>query len=157
MSSLRPTIQPAITLGTTILGHVILYKDANFQDPHKHVFNSEDNLNADGDSDFNDAVSSLVVLKGNWKFYRNSGFDDDYPVVLGPGLYPWVGDFKIRNDDMSSLQVVEQTPTMTGDPVAGHIMLFEDELFRELIDMSSRPTTSEPMRTNLSIRSLLRL
>lgn len=130
MSSLRPAIPAMVTSGTVILGHVILYRDVNFQGMHKHVFNSEDNLNADGDSNFNDGVSSLVVLAGNWKFYRNSGFDDDYPVVLGPGLYSWVENFSIRNNDMSSLQVVDQVPTMAGDPLTGHIVLFEDESFR---------------------------
>jgi len=130
VSSLRPTVPAAVTLGTTIFGHVILFKDANFQGPHKHVLNAEDNLNADDDNEFNDSVSSIVVLAGNWKFYRNSGFDDDYPVVLGPGLYPWVEDLSIRDNDMSSLQVVEDRPTTLGDPVAGHIVLFEHDQFR---------------------------
>jgi hypothetical protein len=128
MSSLRPTVTTVIP-GQEILGHVILFTDANFQGPHKHVLNAEDNLNADGDSDFNDCVSSIVVLQGSWKFYRNSGFNDDYPVVLGPGLYPWVEDVSIRDNDMSSLQVVDERPTVAGDPVAGHIVLFEHALF----------------------------
>jgi hypothetical protein len=125
MSSLRPIVPSTVTPGDDILGHVILFQSANFHGPHKHVFNQEDNLNADGDNSFNDSVSSLVVLTGNWQFFRNSGFNDDYPVVLGPGLYPWVEDVSIRNKDMSSLRVVQANATVTGDPVGAHIILFE--------------------------------
>ena len=35
------------------------------------------------------------------QFFRNSGFDDDYPEILGPGLYSRVQDFSIRDNDMS--------------------------------------------------------
>jgi len=130
MSSLRPTIPPAATPGTDILGHVVLFKGTSFLGTHKHVFNAEENLNADDDDNFNDSVSSLVVLEGNWKFYRDAGFNDDYPIILGPGLYSSVEEFHIRNDDLSSLQVVDEEPTMTGDPVTGHIVLFEHSYFR---------------------------
>ena len=130
LSSLRPAIPMNVTLGTGILGHVILFQDPNFQGPHKHVFNSEENLNAGEDNDFNDSVSSIVVISGNWKFYRNWHRDDDYPLVLGPGLYPRVEDVAIRDNDMSSLQVVDQEPTVSADPVAAHIMLFEHAQFR---------------------------
>ena len=85
MSSLQPTFIETVTNGDNILGEIILFRDANFGGPHKHVINAEQNLNADDDDDFNDAVSSFVILQGNWKFYRNAGFDDDYPAVLGPG------------------------------------------------------------------------
>jgi hypothetical protein len=130
MSSLRPAIPTDATSGTGILGHVILFQEPNFQGSHKHVFNSEGNLNADEDNDFDDSVSSIVVISGNWKFYRNWHWDDDYPVTLGPGLYPRVEDVAIRDKDMSSLQVVDQEPTVSAAPVAAHIMLFEYAQFR---------------------------
>ena len=130
MSSLQPAYEQPVTTGETILGEVILFRHANFGGPHKHVINAEDNLNADDDDDFNDQVSSFVILQGNWKFYRNAGFNDDYPTVLGPGLYPWVEEFKIRNDDMSSLQVVAAEPNMPpGAPLMAHMVLFEHAEF----------------------------
>lgn len=129
MSSLRPIIPSAVTSGQAILGHVILFQNKNFHGAHKHVFNQENNLNADGDNSFNDSVSSLVVLSGNWRFFRNSGFDDDYPVILGPGLYPSVQDVNIRDNDMSSLQVVQADATVIGDPVNAHIILFKSDTY----------------------------
>jgi Beta/Gamma crystallin len=125
MSSLRPAVPAQVTEGQDITGHVILFQNARFRGPHKHVFNAEGNLNSDDDDSFNDSVSSIVVISGNWRFFRNSGFDDDYPVVLGPGLYSWVEDFEIRNDDISSLQVTDVKATVTGEPLNAHIMLFE--------------------------------
>src|SRR5690348_2912942 len=104
--------------------HIILFQDANFNGAHKHVCDTEPNLNASDDDSFNDSVSSVVVLSGNWKFFRNSGFDDAYPVVLGPGLYRFVGDVGIANDDMSSLMSVADPPTVTGDPLDAHVILF---------------------------------
>lgn len=108
---------------------VILFQDANFHGEHKHVFDNETNLNASDDSSFNDGVSSIVVLSGNWKFFKDAGFKNPYPVVLGPGLYRFVGRFKINNDDMSSLTTVADPPTITGEPLNAHAILFEHARF----------------------------
>lgn len=129
MSSLRPAIPVPARLGDPITGHVILFENSNFHGRHRHIFNAESNLNASDDSSFNDSVSSIVVLSGNWQFFRNAGFDDNYPSILGPGLYSWVEDFDIRNDDMSSLRTVEQEPNVTGAPLNAHIVLFEHANF----------------------------
>jgi hypothetical protein len=50
--------------------------------------------------------------------------------VLGPGLYPWVRSVGIRNDDLSSLQVVDSEPTTSVAPVSAHMALFEHAHFR---------------------------
>jgi len=73
----------------------------------------------------NDNVSSLAILSGNWKFFKDEGFITPYPVVLGPGLYSFVGRFKMNNDDMTSLMTVTDQPTLTGDPLGAHAILFE--------------------------------
>jgi hypothetical protein len=91
--------------------HVVLFKNANFHGDHKHVVAAEPNLNAGDDHGFNDAVSSLVVLDGNWRFYVNAGFKNPYPTVLGPGLYPSVEAVGIANDALSSLQPVRSHAT----------------------------------------------
>lgn len=131
MSSLRPVVDVPVTTGDPIVGEIILFRDVNFGGPHKHVVNAEQNLNADDDDDFNDAVSSFVIIQGNWKFYRNAGFDDDYPAVLGPGLYPWVESVKIRNDDISSVQVVDAEPNIPpGAPLTAHMALFQHQSLR---------------------------
>ena len=80
------------------MAHVVLFKNANFHGDHKHVMAAEPNLNASDDNGFNDAVSSLVVLDGNWRFYVDAGFKNPYPAVLGPGLYPSLSPAKIANN-----------------------------------------------------------
>ena len=106
------------------MAHVILFENANFHGAHKHVFTREPNLNAADDNFFNDRVSSLVVLEGNWAFYADATFKRQYPPILGPGLYPGL-PAGIKNDDMSSLQAVGAAPTVPGGPVHSHVMLFE--------------------------------
>ena len=86
--------------------HVILFEHANFHGAHKHVFGPESNLNASDDNFFNDKVSSIAVLDGTWVYYRDAAFRGQYAQILGPGLYGWVENVDIKNDDMSSLQPV---------------------------------------------------
>jgi len=113
------------------MAHVILFEKAQFRGAHKHVFGREPNLNADDDNFFNDRVSSLVVLEGNWKFFADSGASPTskpYPPVVGPGLYRFLR-VGIKNDDISSLQPVDDSPTVFGDPVTSHVILFEHASF----------------------------
>src|SRR5690242_4711895 len=110
------------------MAHVMLFEHANFHGAHKHVFSREPNLNAGDDNFFNDKVSSLVVLEGNWAFFADSNFHRQYPPILGPGLYPGL-PAGIKNDDMSSLQAVDAAPTVIGGPVDSHVMLFEHANF----------------------------
>lgn len=109
--------------------HVILFQHANFHGAHKHVFGPESNLNAGDDNFFNDKVSSLVILDGNWAFYRNAGFNGQYAKILGPGIYSFVGNVDIQNDDMSSLQPTSAAPSVPISPVKAHVILFEHANF----------------------------
>jgi Beta/Gamma crystallin len=111
------------------MAHVILFEHAQFHGQHKHVFGPEPNLNAADDNYFNDKVSSLVVLEGNWAFFPDSGFKPaPYPAILGPGSYRGL-PAGIKNDDMSSLQPVDALPTVFGEPVHSHVILFEHANF----------------------------
>jgi hypothetical protein len=52
--------------------HAILFETADFQGNHKHVFDHIQNLSNQVDHfDFNDQTSSLVVLEGNWQFFKD--------------------------------------------------------------------------------------
>jgi Beta/Gamma crystallin len=121
---------------------VILFEHANFHGAHKHVFLPEPNLNDPNDSFFNDRVSSLAVLSGNWMFFKNSGFDGPYPQVAGKpplvlgfdnssqglGGIPFVEFVGINNDDMSSLKPVSTEPNVPA-PLMRHVILFEHANF----------------------------
>jgi hypothetical protein len=128
MSSLQAVDAAPTVSGGLIDSHVMLFEHANFHGAHKHVFTREPNLNAPDDNFFNDKVSSLVTLKGNWAFYADSKFQRQYPPILRPGLYPSL-PAGIKNDDMSSLQAVNAAPTVSGGPVDNHVMLFEHANF----------------------------
>jgi hypothetical protein len=105
LTSLQPVNQAVTSVGEAVHGQVMLFADANFRGPHKHVFNIEADLNADDDNAFNDATSSIAVLDGNWFTYRDAQFQRAYDATLGEGLFAWVEDVGIVNDDMSSLSL----------------------------------------------------
>ena len=117
MSSLRTT-GPTPSL---VSAHVILFEHANFHGAHKHVFGSESNLNASDDNFFNDKVSSIIVVSGNWNFYRHAGYVGRYATTLSPGAYSWVESVDIQNDDMSSMSPTSNSGTVN----LPHVILFE--------------------------------
>jgi hypothetical protein len=90
--------------------HVILFEDLSFCGNHKHVFWPKDNL-----PNFNDKVSSIFVLKGNWTFYRDTGFRMPYPGCFEPCRLSNVEEHNIKDNDMSSLQPSSDPPDMPKD------------------------------------------
>jgi hypothetical protein len=86
------------------MAHIILFEHANFHGAHKHLFQTENNLNAGDDNWFNDKVSSFVILEGHWQFFRDSNFNGPASNILGPGKYNWIEAFGIPNDSISSLK-----------------------------------------------------
>ncbi len=87
-------------------GHIILFEHFGLRGAHKHVFNEESNLARPEDKFFNDRVSSFIVMKGTWKLYRHINFDGAYDREFPPGIYRWVKDFDVENDDISSLRCI---------------------------------------------------
>jgi len=80
---------------------VILYEHINFRGKHKHVIDrDEPDLHKDG---WGDRISSIQVLSGTWQFCQHVNYGG-WSVNLGPGNYPWVEDFGIPNDNISSLR-----------------------------------------------------
>ncbi len=116
--------------GDTIKGHVILFEHVNLHGAHKHVFNSESNLAAHDDDFFNDRVSSIAVLSGTWRFYMHSNYIGQYAATLGPGIYRNVGSLGFDNDAISSLQAVSAPPSVVGEEILGHAVLFEHASLR---------------------------
>jgi beta/gamma crystallin len=68
--------------------HAILFENADFQGNHKHVFDHIPNLSNQVDEfNFNDQTSSLVVLEGNWQFFKDWQWQNPWPNIVGPGVY----------------------------------------------------------------------
>ena len=111
MSSLQPVdAAPTVFADVPANSHVILFENANYHGNHKHIFHAEDNLNADDDDGFNDAVSSFHILSGLWVFYKDAGYRNPYADgrQFGPAIDgSWVGALGITDNDMSSLKSVQ--------------------------------------------------
>jgi hypothetical protein len=54
--------------------------------------------------DWNDSISSVIVLSGTWQFFENGGFTGASATV-GPGWYHFVENqpFNMQNDSISSV------------------------------------------------------
>jgi hypothetical protein len=158
ITSLQPTGAAATVLGAQILGHAILFEHANFHGRHKHLFRGETNLNASDDSLFNDRVSSIGVLAGNWIFYQDSGFRFPYQPILAPGLYPFVGSVGIRDNDISSAATTIMGATVAGERLRGEAILFQNGSFhaghRHVLNAESNLNADDDRLFNDSVSSL---
>ena len=103
-----------------ILPAVLVFKDAGFSQFGSGAlmsFPPNWGYSYVGD-DWNDTISSVIVLSGTWQFFENAGFTGASTTV-GPGWYQFVEDpqFNIQNDTISSILCVSDQPQ--GDnPVA---------------------------------------
>lgn len=98
-------------------GRVLLFEDRGFGGRYKDIQSADPDLTASDAGYFNDKVSSIVVLSGNWQFCRDVRFAGPYQkngraIVLPPGMYSFVGDVGISNDDLSSLKAVTDPPNL---------------------------------------------
>lgn len=91
LSSLRPF---PIVAGPTIL----LFQDVKFRGRMLVLTGAASSLVA---LNFNDVVSSMIVLSGNWAAYKHVDFQGT-KTELTPGRYPIPSSF--QNDDISSLK-----------------------------------------------------
>jgi len=99
------------------MAEIILYVDANFGGFHTHLFESTADftklaivgVNIDGvpnKDNWNDKVSSFVIVSGHWQFFKDINFQFQQGGTLGPGLYSFVQNFGIDNDALSSVRLV---------------------------------------------------
>ena len=98
------------------MAELILYVDGNFGGLHTHIFGDTPRftqlaLGGNGSGivgNWNDRVSSFVIVSGTWLFYKDENFRSLQGNVegLGPGLYPSVNAVGIDNDALSSVKFV---------------------------------------------------
>lgn len=81
------------------LPEVVVYEDHDYGGHHKRT-----NLNMQIiGRDLNDKISSIIVVQGKWRFYRDRNFLGDY-WDLDVGYYPSLGS---ATDVISSFQCLE--------------------------------------------------
>lgn len=95
-----------------ILPEVVVYKDSNFNNNSDWRFNLPPGWGYSyvGD-DWNDTISSVVVISGTWQFFEHAGFNGAFTTV-GPGYYKFVEDpqFNMQNDTISSILCIDDQP-----------------------------------------------
>jgi hypothetical protein len=88
-------------------GHIIIFQHEFFRGHHRHIINQEWDLGSTWDNSLNDKVSSLVILSGEWEFFKDKKGGSGYKVKLGPGIYPRVKDVGLEDNKISSLKLVK--------------------------------------------------
>jgi len=96
------------------MSEIIVYIDGDFGGLHTHFFDSVPDLRhvALGGSgsgingDWNDKISSIVVVSGQWEVFRDVNYQVKEGATLSPGAYHWVEAIDIPNDSISSIKRV---------------------------------------------------
>jgi Beta/Gamma crystallin len=94
------------------LPEIVLFADVNCTGDHTHVFETKAYIG----ENFNDKVSSFVILEGYWTFFADAEFGRPMGLkappggTLGPGIYNSIEAFTAlgpgTNDQLSSLRHV---------------------------------------------------
>ena len=98
------------------MAELIIYVDGNFGGLHTHIFESTPRftqlaLGGNGSGivgNWNDKVSSFVIVSGTWLFYKDENWRSlQGPVEgLGPGNYASLDPLGIDNDALSSVKLL---------------------------------------------------
>lgn len=83
----------------------IVFENFNMSGNHQHFFASIPDMTK-WDNNWNDKISSIVVISGTWTFFADpvgAGSQPNKSITLGPGVYPDVT--KEGMDDNSISQV----------------------------------------------------
>lgn len=64
------------------------------------------NLNVLHPGGWNDRVSSIVIISGQWQFFSDANFGGNRSHVVGPGYYPDITSLGLPHDTISSFKCV---------------------------------------------------
>lgn len=96
--------------------HLIAFVDPDCQGDHTHIFNSITEL----PKDFNDTISSFVVLGGIWKIFDEPDFEKQIGDVYSEGVY------SVRSSDTPLTE--EQIETLKQNFEDGELPDFNDKI-----------------------------
>lgn len=98
MRILMLTLALMLSPSTAMACKMIVFEHIDFDGKYYRIENRHNDFRK---FRFNDAMSSFVVLSGRWCYYQHINYDGTRHCFR-PGVYSWVEDFGIRNDDISS-------------------------------------------------------
>ncbi len=96
-------------------GRILLYESQDFCGKSIDVVHAQADLSVFKEGNFNNCISLMTILSGNWTFYQNPNFDGPFmhgaaPLVLGAGSCGKISDLGIPDDAISSLKEVTDPP-----------------------------------------------
>jgi hypothetical protein len=86
---------------------VIVFSNTDMGGNHRHIFTDQPDLTS-GSNEWNDQISSIVVISGNWTFFADpiaTGGVPNPSVTLGPGVYPDVVKERIPDNSISQIRL----------------------------------------------------
>lgn len=94
VSDLQGVVAGSGASSTGGLSEAVLFAEANQRGAHKHIFELDSDIGADGA--FNATPRSMVILSGVWRIYSEPNFQNPYDMEFGPGIYPSISDYGIN-------------------------------------------------------------
>jgi Beta/Gamma crystallin len=103
----------AVCAAQDAIPEAIVFENTNMEGEHKHYFTSDPDLTEDSDGRFwDDKISSIVVISGNWSFFENPVGSGDMPnksVTLGPGVYRDVTLERMEDNSISQVRLESES------------------------------------------------
>ncbi|MEH2325730.1 MAG: beta/gamma crystallin-related protein [Nostoc sp.] len=110
MKELNDEVATTCSGGITYQGSndpdIILYNDPNGQgrslNINASIGDGDPNIGIDNEgsiNNFNDQASSILIIRGSWNFFQDSGFRGQATGILGPGVLYNLG---ANNDAITS-------------------------------------------------------
>lgn len=87
-----------------LVPEIIVFKDANFNGEARFIADSVANIG----SHWNDSITSLIVVKGNWQLFQHENYGGLRSQIIGPGNYNNVEfpEVNISNDSITSIKLI---------------------------------------------------
>jgi hypothetical protein len=109
LAALFVLLMLSLTSCAVEIPQAIVFENPNMDGQHKHVFESIPDLTQTTDGRFwNDQISSIIVISGNWTFCADpigAGDVSNRCVTLGPGVYPDVKKERIEDNTISQIRL----------------------------------------------------
>lgn len=84
---------------------VVVFENFNMSGNHQHIFADIPDMTK-WDNNWNDKISSIVVISGTWNFFADpmgAGSQPNKYITLGPGVYPDVTKEGMADNSISQI------------------------------------------------------
>jgi hypothetical protein len=82
---------------------IIVFDNENFLGDHTHIVGNMKDMGK-----WENSISSMIILSGNWDFFDDDDFEGAKMATLGPGMYPKITDKGLKDNSISSVRMAGQ-------------------------------------------------